>query len=322
MAKHFKKAKDKIMPMIEKPKIILDRMIYHKIMHWVDKSSDEVSGLGTVVQQEDGSFKVIEVMLLPQKNTSGTTDIEAEDVAKAMYELREAEGSLNFWWHSHVNMAVFWSGTDRSTIEEFGNAGGQGGFVVATVFNKKYEMRSAVYVNSPVNGGMKIFMDEVDTRIVTFLDTELVAAWDAEYEKNVKPRTHSLPSTTVYRPGEATSRDKLLGFTSTWENNKYQKIAINKLGLKISGAEPILFTEKFPLDVIQKIQESNERIAVKAPEFVLRLLDDEELYYAVSIKSITEQEYMSEMVRRETDEDYLGRSNYGDDIDPNQWGMM
>lgn len=175
------------LPDIAPPKIIFDAEVYYKIMHWVEKSTDEVSGLGTVEQTENGDFQVISAMMLPQKNTGGSTDIEAEDVAKAMYELRNEKGSLNFWWHSHVNMATFWSKTDTDTIQMFGNAGGQGGFVVATVFNKKSEKRSALYFNANLaSKNIKIFLDEVETKVITFLKDEDIKKWDAEYDKNVK----------------------------------------------------------------------------------------------------------------------------------------
>lgn len=65
--------------------------------------------------------------------------MDAASIAKAMYETRDDEGMFNFWWHSHVNMGVFWSGTDMDTIRQIGSQG----FVVATVFNKKNEMLDA-----------------------------------------------------------------------------------------------------------------------------------------------------------------------------------
>ena len=93
-------------------KVIIENEVFRKIMHWVDKSDYEVSGLGTLTCDENGVFRVKSAMLLPQKNGTTHTDIEAEDVGKLMYALKDQAGELRFWWHSHVNMGVFWSGTD------------------------------------------------------------------------------------------------------------------------------------------------------------------------------------------------------------------
>ncbi len=157
-------------------------------MHWVNRSNFEVSGLGTIRIEPNGIIRVMSAMLLPQKNGPTHSDIEAEAVNRALFELRDAEGDLKWFWHSHVDMPVFWSGTDMTTIREFG----AGGFVIASVFNKKREIRSAALVN---DGMMTItpwadakveqlFYDQLKTTIQDATDP-LIAEWDASYEKNV-----------------------------------------------------------------------------------------------------------------------------------------
>jgi hypothetical protein len=164
--------------MINGTNIVIDNMVYQKIMHWINKSEYEVSGLGKITYK-DGRITVIDAILLPQKNGSTHTDIEGDVVGKAMFQLKDTPGDLRWWWHSHVNMDVFWSGTDRDTIEKISD----GGWFVSTVFNKKHEMRSCLNMNAPLPLG---FMDNIPTRPIQFLDQELVKAWDADYEKNVE----------------------------------------------------------------------------------------------------------------------------------------
>ena len=164
--------------MITNTNIVIDSLVYQKIMHWVNKSNYEVSGLGKIIY-EGGTIRVIDALLFPQKNTSAHTDIEGEHVAKAMYTLRETPGELRWWWHSHVNMDVFWSGTDRDTIEKIS----AGGWFVATVFNKRHEMRSCLNMVSPLPLGM---IDNIPTRQLQLVDPKLVKLWDGEYEKNVE----------------------------------------------------------------------------------------------------------------------------------------
>ncbi len=164
------------------PKIVIENEVSRKVMHWVNKSNDEVSGLGTVRVEPNGVLRVISAMLLPQTNGAVHTDIEAEEVNKAIYELRNSTGDLRWWWHSHVNMNVFWSGTDMDTIKKIG----AGGWFAATVFNKKRETKSAYYgIAGQVTpwGASPLFLDDLETSVAE--ENDLISAWDAEYDKNV-----------------------------------------------------------------------------------------------------------------------------------------
>lgn len=166
-----------------KPTIMIEDDVYKKIMHWVNKSQYEVSGLGTVKVEEGGILRVVSAMLLPQKNGSAHTDIEAEDVNKALFQLRESEGELRWWWHSHVQMNVFWSGTDHDTIKKIG----EGGWMAATVFNQKKEVKSCYYSRDGMQtpwGFAPLMIDDLETKL-SGVDDPRVAVWDEEYEKNV-----------------------------------------------------------------------------------------------------------------------------------------
>lgn len=157
--------------------IHFDNLVYHKIMHWVNKAgSDEVSGVGKITK--DGSkIHVLDAILLPQKNSGGATDIEPEDLAKAEFLLKDSPGEMRFWWHSHVKMGVFWSHTDITTLELLGRHG----WYVATVFNQNWERLSSVYLGN----GIDLFIDKVPTSH-TFQMPEVIAApWNAEFDKNV-----------------------------------------------------------------------------------------------------------------------------------------
>lgn len=121
-------------------KINMSKEVYETIMYFVDKSPIECSGLGRC-SFKDGIWTVHEVYVPKQENTATSTDLDATEVAKLECAVMKDEGNLNFWWHSHVNMAAFWSGTDTDTIEELGRAG----YCLATVFNKKGECKSAYY---------------------------------------------------------------------------------------------------------------------------------------------------------------------------------
>lgn len=166
-------------------KVIIDNLAYRRIMHWVDKSQYEVSGFFKYTLDSKGVFQVSNAILVPQVNKAAETDIKPADAAKAMYLLRDIPGMLG-WWHSHVKMGVFWSGTDRATIAELGS----GGEILSIVFNQKREILAAFHLEKP----FPIFVDKIDTEIASGVADE-VAAWDAEYKTNVKNVDYAVSST-------------------------------------------------------------------------------------------------------------------------------
>ena len=168
-------------------RINIDNLIYQKVMHWVNKATGEVSGLGKLtIDKDTGLIEIKSAILLKQENTGTSTDIDGAAIAKAMYETRNDEGHLNWWWHSHVDFGVFWSGTDMDTIRDIGNQG----FVVATVFNKKQEMLSAMYRKGD-DFFPETFIDGIDTQIIEYIDKDKIDEWDKDFETKCKNRTYA-----------------------------------------------------------------------------------------------------------------------------------
>ena len=166
-------------------KIIISKEAYAKVYHWIRKADFEVSGFGRVlrIRNDDGTdtFKVISAHLLKQSGGAAHTDIDEEALAKLMYTSRDEEGELKWWWHSHVNMPVFWSSTDTGTIESMG----VNGWILATVFNKRNESRSALcYRTESEFGYNHELVDQVDFTVEPD-ETHDTTAWDAEFNANV-----------------------------------------------------------------------------------------------------------------------------------------
>lgn len=165
-------------------RIIIRPEVYTQIDYYVQNSDIEVSGLGRIKKHDDGTLEVVKVYLVEQENSAATTDLDGNAVASLMYQTREDEGMLNFWWHSHVNMDVFWSGTDMDTIHQIG----ANGFVLATVFNKKREMRSAYYQGPMHEHFPPVFVDEIPTTIMQLPTAEQEKAWAKELKEKAKPK--------------------------------------------------------------------------------------------------------------------------------------
>ncbi len=163
--------------------------VYDKIMWWVHRSPQEISGFGKV-QFIDGVATVTSAYLITQENSSADTEIDAQALSKLMYEKREEEGHMNFWWHSHVNMNVFWSATDYAAIRQIGKQG----WVLAIVFNKKEEYRAAIY-----QGGSEFFppiwVDDMTMEQASRVSKELADELEAEYTTKCKTKTY----TTAYK---------------------------------------------------------------------------------------------------------------------------
>lgn len=179
-------------------KIYLNEKVHKKVMHWINKTHHEVSGFGLTeivkVNEEPCCF-VREVFLLEQEVGGAHTDIDAKSLGKLMHHVLKDENlrkfQLNWWWHSHVNMNVFWSGTDRETIESIG----KNGLCVASVFNKKNEVRSAVCykANHELLGESLVFNDDLETKVLLASQQEL-SAWDKEFDECVKSKTYQQTS--------------------------------------------------------------------------------------------------------------------------------
>lgn len=166
-----------------KPKVVISRMALEKIRYFVNKDDKECSGMG-MTRVDGDTIYVDDVMMLKQKNGAVHTDIDPDAVNALAFKMKDSPGELNFWWHSHVNMSVFWSGQDKDTIKQLA----QHGMCVAAVFNKKHEIRTAVAakVELPFSKSPEIIMwDELQMLVLPNIPDELKAAWDKEHEESV-----------------------------------------------------------------------------------------------------------------------------------------
>lgn len=166
-------------------KLVIPDMVYQQIMWWVNRSEHEVSGFGNLDwDPENQVFTVRSVVLLKQEVGPTSTEIDPVALGKAMYETREEANALKWHWHSHVDMGVFWSADDRELIRSLAHQG----WILASVFNKKCEVRTAFSEVVTVMGNAhEMFVDEITTDIQRFLPSEVTDAWDKEYDAKVIP---------------------------------------------------------------------------------------------------------------------------------------
>jgi hypothetical protein len=101
-------------------KVILSSLAHLKIKYYINSVNTEISGVG-LVEKRDGNLFVPDVFLFKQKVTGAETKLDVKSVTDFALEKLNIPDfpveNLKLWWHSHVDMGCFWSGTDESTID-------------------------------------------------------------------------------------------------------------------------------------------------------------------------------------------------------------
>lgn len=141
--------------------------------YFVEKASGEISWLGIVEDRgmnsdDERVFDITEIFLLEQECSGARTEIDSGAIARLLGKLGpEKADKLLYWGHSHVNMAVQWSGTDEIQITNFKND--SSGFIISYVYNKKEEFNKRI---DAIVEGFEFKVDNIKTQILkrTFTD--------------------------------------------------------------------------------------------------------------------------------------------------------
>jgi hypothetical protein len=165
--------------------VYIPASLYAQVMSYVLSCNIEVSGMGQVQPHADGVM-VTKVHLLKQECSGSETTLDEDELAELYYECEDGKykdyGELVWWWHSHVNMGVFWSGTDQSAIAQLS----EDGRIYATVFNKKFESRTAYRQGSQEVDGFfypDVMIDQ--QRLVIVPDDEYLREVEAKVQREV-----------------------------------------------------------------------------------------------------------------------------------------
>lgn len=207
-------------------KIYMYENIYDKLMYWIKKTKEEISGFGTV-RIEDKDIIVTDIFLCDQENTGSTSDIEADAINKLQYELIKSgklnnDNDLKFWWHSHADMNVFWSTTDADTIKELG----QQGYFLHGVFNRKEEYKVAF--SKTIHDLVKIdaFVDDLELIITEQEDMPNELLEVAQIEAEITKLSDSIK--TYSKKIEAIKAEYYVPFHKEWEQEFKDKVQEKK----------------------------------------------------------------------------------------------
>jgi len=164
-----------------------DKIInYAKAAYHGEKA--EIGGMSVVTQDKDGDWWIEDPQIMNQEIGATTCDLDKEDLAKYYTQMAVKYKDNNFrfcWWHSHHTMDAFWSGTDLSSIDEYGE--GESDLSFALVVNLKEEYKCRISVWKP----LQVHQD-VELEIVGKEDVEIPL--EIVTEVKAKCRTRSLSS--------------------------------------------------------------------------------------------------------------------------------
>ena len=145
-----------------------DKIInYAKAAYHGEKA--EIGGMSVVTQDKDGDWWIEDPQIMNQEIGATTCDLDKEDLAKYYTQMAVKYKDTNFrfcWWHSHHTMGAFWSGTDLSSIDEYGE--GESDLSFALVVNLKEEYKCRISVWKP----LEVHQD-VELEIVGKEDVEI-----------------------------------------------------------------------------------------------------------------------------------------------------
>ena len=134
------------------------RYALDKLLLYAERCPVEIGGLGTVVEDPDGLL-ITDVFLLAQKVSASDTELDTDAVFGFLARL-VAEGGdpalVRLWWHSHADMDVVWSETDRTTIGSL-----PGDFWVALLVNRRGEVACRLDAYQPQRQTWELPLAEV-----------------------------------------------------------------------------------------------------------------------------------------------------------------
>lgn len=166
-------------------RVVMPVKTYLKMKYYIKHASGEVGGIG-VVTKKDTTLIIDDVFLLKQKATGGHFELDGGELARFVAELSKTRPELlpklKLWWHSHVNMGVFWSGEDDDTFERLLKHNGEMDYFVGLVGNKKLEIRARCDVESNIG---VIQFDNLATKI-NINDDDIESKMKQEVKSKVK----------------------------------------------------------------------------------------------------------------------------------------
>ena len=177
-------------------------IIEQKIDAYINAVDGEISGMGKLsYDKETHTFTVEDIKIFKQECTATTTKLDESALAKFLTELvKSGENPADWflWWHSHVDMKAYFSGTDTDTIE----TSKEYATLLSLVVNRAGDKVARLDTHSPYR-----MTEDVDVLIdVMETPAEILEEIDAEVKAHVTDKKY--PAYHAYNGGPATQHVK------------------------------------------------------------------------------------------------------------------
>ena len=202
--------------MARKIKISIHEKVIKSIKAYIKVCPKEISGYGEVRKIKDPTLlhcdlEITKLFPLPKQVCSGTytgigtstekpvlfDDFEAyveenipTDPTWTRGQLLKKKNKFAFWWHSHVDMGAFWSGTDEANCNEWSRSD----VLVSMVMNKKSEYKLRVDTYTPFRHTYE--GEDLEIIVIPEDDTEFLIPFKAEVEAKVSSPSYAPTSSS------------------------------------------------------------------------------------------------------------------------------
>lgn len=188
-------------------KLIIPKSIEQKLHQYVRAVTTEIAGMGKISITQNGDAIVEDIAIYDQEVTGGTADLSPEALAGFLTDLvqrGENPAHWKLWWHSHADMAAFFSSRDTDTME----SSTEFDMLISLVVNRKrdrkarFDMHRPFRVNSDVTIEIQGESDDVPediaaevaakVKVHSFLDRTRNSGYPDVAPHHLPARTRSL----------------------------------------------------------------------------------------------------------------------------------
>lgn len=171
--------------------LLITPKIWSKIFAYAQLAEGEISGFGSLNKRNviDSLFPLLE-------QECGYADTEmTEDAIQGFIESGNSQRA-RVWWHSHVDMGVFWSPTDENNIETLGRFYD---YIISIVVNKRREIKTRLDIFRPVR--IKFLDANLRLSVPALADQELEKMKTEIAEKVTKPKSYAIRDVSDRKEG-------------------------------------------------------------------------------------------------------------------------
>jgi len=202
-----------------------DKIInYSKAAYHLEKA--EIGGMSVVTQDKDGDWLIQDPQIVTQEIGGTTCDLDKEQLAEYYTKaaIKYKDDNFRFcWWHSHHTMDAFWSGTDLSSIDEYGE--GESDLSFALVVNLKEEYKCRISVWKPVVIHQDVEINIIDDTPDVEIPLDIVTEVKAKCRKRSYVSSYKSGGSVLQSPKQLTIGQN--GFRSNYNWANYSWIDDN-----------------------------------------------------------------------------------------------